>query len=153
LQEEFSAPFNPRLAFILLYMPMAMKVLIIEKDKTVRQSLFYFMERYKNCEVFLAGSKKEGTSLFETTPFDIVLCGDRLPDGSGLEMLREWVNQNPKLISILMTVQGDERLRQEALKAGIQGYLVKPFDLKQLEEAMGILDFGMRIGESNKERR
>jgi DNA-binding response OmpR family regulator len=121
-------------------MPMAMKVLIIEKDKTVRQSLSYFMERYKNCEVFLAGSKKEGTSLFETTPFDIVLCGDRLPDGSGLEMLREWVNQNPKLISILMTVQGDERLRQEALKAGIQGYLVKPFDLKQLEEAMRIAD-------------
>jgi response regulator of citrate/malate metabolism len=59
-------------------------------------------------------------------------------------MLREWANQNPKLISILMTVQSDERLKQEALKAGIHGYLVKPFDLKQLEEVMGISDFGMR---------
>jgi len=121
-----------------------MKILIIEKDKTVRQSLSYFIEPYKNCEVFLAGSKKEGTSLFETIPFDIVLCGDRLPDGSGLEMLREWMNQNPKLISILMTVQSDERLKQEALKAGIQGYLVKPFDLKQLEEAISISDCGLR---------
>lgn len=120
-----------------------MKVLIIEKDKTVRQSLYYFMERHKNCEVFLAGSKKEGISLFETIPFDIILCGDRLPDGNGLEMLRKWVNQNPKLISILMSVQSDERLRQEALKAGIQGYLVKPFDLKQLEEAMRTSDCGM----------
>jgi len=44
-------------------------------------------------------------------------------------------------------------LRQEASKAGIQGYLIKPFDLKQLEEAMEISDFGMRIAESNKERR
>ena len=121
-----------------------MKVLIIEKDKTVRQSLSYFIEHYRNCEVFLAGSKKEGISLFETIPFDIVLCGDRLPDGSALEMLRAWISQNPKLISILMTVQSDERLKQEALKAGIQGYLVKPFDLKQLEEAIGISDFGMR---------
>jgi DNA-binding response OmpR family regulator len=120
-----------------------MKVLIIEKDKTVRQSLSYFVEHYRNCEVFLASSKKEGISLFETIPFDIVLCGDRLPDGNGLEILREWVNQNPKLISILMTVQSDERLKQEALKAGIQGYLVKPFDLKQLEEAMGNSDFRM----------
>jgi len=111
-----------------------MKVLIIEKDKTVRQSLSYFMERHKNCEVFLAGSKKEGMSLFETTPFDIILCGDRLPDGNGLDMLSGWVKQNPKLTSILMTVQSDERLRQEALKAGIRGYLEKPFDLKQLEE-------------------
>lgn len=121
-----------------------MKVLIIEIDNTVRQSLSYFMERDKNCEVFLAGSKKEGISLFETIPFDIVLCGDRLPDGSALEMLGAWVIQNPKLISILMTVQSDERLKQEALQAGIQGYLVKPFDLKQLEEAISISDWGLR---------
>jgi DNA-binding response OmpR family regulator len=132
------------LASTLLFSKVFMKVLIIEKDKTVRQSLSYFMERHKNCEVFLAGSKKEGISLFETIPFDIVLCGDRLADGNGLEILREWVNQNPKLISILMTVQSDERLKQEVLKAGIRGYLEKPFDLKQLEEAMGISDFGMR---------
>jgi DNA-binding response OmpR family regulator len=115
-----------------------MKILIIEKDNTVRQSLSYFMGHYKNSEVFLAGSKREGVSLFESIPFDIVLCGDRLPDGSGLEILREWISQNPKLVSILMTVQNDERLRQEALKAGVKGYLVKPFDLKQLEEAISI---------------
>ena len=121
-----------------------MKVLIIEKDKTVRQSLSYFMERYKNCEVFAAGSKREGISLFQTIPFDIVLCGDRLPDGNGLEMLREWVIENPKLISILMTVQSDDRLRQEAIKAGIRGYLVKPFDLKQLEEAIPTAECGLR---------
>jgi DNA-binding response OmpR family regulator len=130
--------------YFAVYAVDTMKVLIVEKDKTVRQSLSYFIERYKNCEVFLAGSKKEGISLFETVPFDIVLCGDRLPDGNALEMLREWVNQNPKLISILMTVQSDERLKQEALKAGIQGYLVKPFDLKQLEEAISISDWGLR---------
>ena len=92
-------------------------------------------------------------SLFETTPFDIVLCGDSLPDGNGLEMLREWVNQNPKLISILMTVHGDELMKQEAMRAGIRGYLEKPFDLNQLEEAIGISDFGMRIAELKNERR
>jgi len=126
------------LAFTLLYMLSTMKVLIIEKDKTVRQSLSYFIERYRNCEVSLASSKKEGLSLFEAIPFDIVLCGDRLPDGNALEILREWVSQNPKLISILMTVQSDESLKQEALRSGIQGYLIKPFDLKQLEEAIGL---------------
>jgi two-component system NtrC family response regulator len=117
-----------------------MKVLIIEKDKTVRQSLSYFMERYKNCQVFLAGSKKEGMSLFETTQFDIILCGDRLPDGNGLDMLSGWMRQNPKLISILMTVHGDEFSKQEAMRMGIRGYLEKPFDLKQLEEAMCIAE-------------
>ncbi|MBM4279091.1 MAG: response regulator [Deltaproteobacteria bacterium] len=121
-----------------------MKVLIIEKDKTVRQSLSYFIEHQKKCEVFFAGSKKEGISLFKTIPFDIVLCGDRLPDGGGLEILKEWMSKNPKLVSILMTVQSDEMMKEEAKKAGIQGFLVKPFDLMQLEEAMSISDFGLQ---------
>jgi DNA-binding NtrC family response regulator len=124
-----------------------MKVLIIEKDNTVRQSLSYFMERYKNCEVFLAGSKKEGISLFETTPFDIVLCGDHLPDGNGLDMLSGWMRRNPNLISVLMTVHGDELSKQEAIKAGVRGYLEKPFDLKQLEEAISISECGVRNAE------
>jgi len=132
------------LASTLLFPKLFMKVLIIEKDKTVRQSLSYFMERHRDCEVFLAGSKKEGISLFETTPFDIVLCGDHLPDGNGLDMLSGWMTQNPNLISILMTVHGDELSKQEAMKAGIRGYLEKPFDLKQLEEAMSISDRELR---------
>ena len=107
-----------------------MKVLIVEKDKTVRQSLSYFIERYKNCEVFLAGSKKEGISLFETIPFDIVLCGDRLPDGNALEMLREWVSQNPKLISILMTVQNDEKLEAGGPEGRDSGLSGKAFRLE-----------------------
>jgi DNA-binding NtrC family response regulator len=111
-----------------------MKVLIIEQENTIRKSLSNLMERYKNFEVFSARSHKEADSLFQTIPFDIALCGDRLPDGNGLEMLRAWMKKNPKLISILMTVRGDDLLRQEAMKAGIRGYLEKPFDLKQLEE-------------------
>jgi len=122
-----------------------MKVLIIEQEKTFQQSLQLFMERYKNCEVFLASSRREGMFLFQTFPFDMVLCGDRLPEGDSLEMLKEWMTQNPKLISILMTVRKDDLLEQEATKAGIKGYLEKPFDLKQLEEAMGISDFGMHL--------
>ncbi len=126
------------MALNLALIQIVMKVMIIEQEKTIQQSLYYFMERFNSCEVFLARSKKEAISLFESIPFDIVLCGDRLPDGNGLEMLKTLMKQNPKLISILMTVHADELLKQEATRAGIRGYLEKPFDLKQLEEAIGI---------------
>jgi len=95
----------------------------------------------------LACSQKEGISLLESIPFDIVLCGDRLPDGNGLEILKKLMKQNPKIISILMTVHGDDLLKQEAIRAGVRGYLEKPFDLKQLEEALCISDCGSRNGE------
>jgi DNA-binding response OmpR family regulator len=124
-----------------------MKVLIIEQEKTIRQSLFYFLERFNKCEVSLARSIKDGISLFEEKPFDVVLCGDRLPDGNGLDILKRLMERNPKLVSILMTARGDEQLKKEVLEAGIRGYLEKPFDLKLLEEAVGIANFGMRIAE------
>jgi len=105
------------------------------------------MERYKNYEVSVASSKREGISLFQTFCFDMVLCGDRLPDGSGVEIVKELMKLKPKLISIYMTVRDDDQLRQEVMKAGVQGYLVKPFDLKQLEEIMSISDCGLRNAE------
>ena len=49
-------------------------------------------------------------------------------------MLRDVVKQNPKLISVLMTTRSDELLKEEVVKAGIRGFLEKPFDLKELEE-------------------
>jgi DNA-binding NarL/FixJ family response regulator len=113
-----------------------MKALIIEQEKTFQQSLSYYLEHHRNLEVLLAHSKKEGISLLEKTPCDVVFCADRLPDGNGLDTLKELVQKNPQMISILMTVQGDESLKEAALKAGIRGYLEKPFDLKQLEEVM-----------------
>ncbi len=115
-----------------------MKVLIIEQEKTLQNSLCYFMQHDKNFEVAPAHSQKEGLSLWQSAPFDMVLCAERLPDGSGLEMLKILIQQKPEIISILMTARQDELLKQEAMKMGVQGYLEKPFDLKQLEEAMGV---------------
>ena len=115
-----------------------MRVLIIEQEKIIQQSLYYFMERFKSYQVFLARSQKEGTTIFKAIPFDIVLCGDRLPDGNGLDTLKKLMSRDPKIISVLMTVRGDESLKQEAMEAGIRGYLIKPFDLKQLEEAISM---------------
>ena len=116
-----------------------MRALIIEQEKTLQNSLALFLGSQKNYQVFSANSKKEGVTLWGASPCDLVICNDRLPDGSGLEMLKKFSRQDPKVISILMTVRSDEGLRQEALTAGIKAYLEKPFDLQQLEEAMGFI--------------
>jgi len=112
--------------------------MIIEQEKTIQRSLALFVERLGDCEVFLAGSGKEGVSLFGSVHFDVVLCGDRLPDGNGLDVVKELMGKNPGIATILMTVHGDEHLKQEAMAAGVRAYLEKPFDLKQLEKAMQI---------------
>ena len=126
-----------------------MRVLIIEQEKTLQNSLCYFMQHDRNFEVALAHSQKEGLSLWQSGPFDIVLCAERLPDGNGLQMLKTLIEQKPGIIPILMTARQDELLKQEAIKFGVQGYLEKPFDLKQLEEAMGVAH---NLGQIKKEK-
>lgn len=115
-----------------------MKVLLIEKDRKISQSLSFFIENQMKCKVMIADSRKEGESLYDGSTFDIVICGEPLPDGDALELLKKWINRNPKLLTVLMTVKSDEHLREEAMRAGISGYLVKPFDLRQLEEIIGL---------------
>jgi DNA-binding response OmpR family regulator len=115
-----------------------MRVLIIEQEKTLQKSLSLFMARHKDFDVSLAQSLGEGRSLIEKKSFDVVLCRDRLPDGDGLEILKEVCRKYPTANSILMTAHGDESLKERAKQAGIRGYLEKPFELKQLEEAMGL---------------
>ena len=115
-----------------------MKVLIVEQEKTFLQSLLNFLEQQKKFEVSWAHSGKEGLSLWQANPFDLVLCSERLPDAGGLETLKKMIRQKPGAVSILMTAVHDDRLKQDALRAGIQGYLEKPFNLQQLEEVMGI---------------
>jgi DNA-binding NtrC family response regulator len=73
-------------------------------------------------------------SLLGKVPFDMVLCENHLPDGNGFEMLKDLASRNPKLVSVLMTARSDELLKEEVEKAGIRGFLEKPFDLKELEE-------------------
>jgi DNA-binding response OmpR family regulator len=115
-----------------------MKVLIVEQEKTFLQSLRNFFEQQKNFEVSWAHSGKEGLSLWQASPFDLVLCSERLPDADGLDTLKKMIRQKPEAFSIFMTAVHDEMLKQEALKAGIRGYLEKPFNLQQLEEVMGM---------------
>ncbi len=115
-----------------------MKILIIEQEKTFLQSLRNFLEYQENVEVSWAHSGREGLSLWQKSAFDVVLCADRLPDGSGLQTLKDIIRESPEIKSVLMTARHDEHLRKEALNAGIRIYLEKPFDLQQLEEAMGV---------------
>jgi DNA-binding response OmpR family regulator len=116
-----------------------MKVLIIEREKTLLSSLSHFLEKQKNFEVYQAQTKKDGLDLWKVYSFDLVLCADYLPDGRGLDILPEFICQKPEIITILMSGQHEETTKQEVGQAGIKGYLKKPFDLKELEEAIGLI--------------
>src|SRR5262245_61791546 len=76
-----------------------------------------------------AATISEALNVLDSNPaVDLILTDLRLPDGSGLDLLK-LVNQRAVSISVvLVTGQGDEESAVAALKAGAADYLVKQSD-------------------------
>jgi two-component system, NtrC family, response regulator PilR len=68
--------------------------------------------------------------------FDAVITDMRLPDGLGLELLRELVMQQRPERCVVITAHGSAENAVEALKAGAFDYLTKPVDLKQFRSVV-----------------
>src|SRR5688572_5211271 len=74
-------------------------------------------------------SLREALELLETEPdIDLVLTDLRLPDGSGLDLLKKIRERQSPPAVVLVTAQGDEQIAVAALKAGAADYLVKQSD-------------------------
>jgi DNA-binding NtrC family response regulator len=74
-------------------------------------------------------SFKNAIKLLQEEPdIDIVLTDLRLPDGSGLDLLKEIRKMSLPPAVVLVTGQGDEQVAVAALKAGASDYLVKQSD-------------------------
>ena len=65
-------------------------------------------------------------------PYELVLLDLALPDGRGLDLLRELRKADNVVPVIITTAQDQVSVRVEGLNAGADDYLVKPFDLAEM---------------------
>ncbi len=69
-----------------------------------------------------------------TSDYHLILMDQRLPDGSGLDLVEEMRRERPHQVAILITGYADVRDAVRAVRAGLFDYLTKPFeDLESLE--------------------
>jgi two-component system response regulator PilR (NtrC family) len=76
--------------------------------------------------------------------FDVLISDMQLPDGLGLELLREIADGQRSEKCIVITAHGSAENAVESLKAGAFDYLTKPVDLRQLRGAVGSALRGQR---------
>ena len=70
--------------------------------------------------------------LVRTAHFDIVLLDINMPGLGGIEVCRLMRKNAPSLPIVMLTVQGSEDRKVEALDAGADDYITKPFQLREL---------------------
>ncbi|MDR0478761.1 MAG: sigma-54 dependent transcriptional regulator [Burkholderiaceae bacterium] len=106
------------------------RVLVVDDEPDLR-TLYELTLLREGHDVSAAGSLAEARELLAARGFNVVITDMRLPDGLGLELLRELgAAQRPERC-IVITAYGSAENAVEALKHGAFDYLTKPVDLKQ----------------------
>jgi len=102
------------------------KVLIVEDLSETRSWLREIVgAAFPESEIQEAASMRAGIAQAATNDFDVALIDLGLPDGSGLDVLRNMRLIRPETVCVVTTVMGDDASIVGALSAGAQGYLLK----------------------------
>ncbi len=113
-----------------------MRVLLIDDHALFRIGLRELLER-RNIEVVAAeGGCREGIDAAIRERPDVVLLDMRMPEMSGLEVLRELRIQHPGLPIVMLTTSREEEDVIESLQSGANGYLLKDMEPDELLTAL-----------------
>ena len=107
-------------------------ILAIEDDWTVRIVLEHTLASAGHA-VDVAPGIAEGRQLLATSRYDLVLLDLNLPDGNGLDLLREIRTEHGTAVSVLvLTGMRQEETVVRGLELGADDYVTKPFSPPEL---------------------
>jgi len=105
--------------------------LLVVDDEPDLRTLYELTLLREGYDLDTAGTVQEALLHLKDRTYSAVITDMRLPDGSGLDVLRWLEENNRREKAIVITAYGSSENAVEALKAGAYDYLTKPVDLKQ----------------------
>ncbi|BDI03099.1 sigma-54-dependent transcriptional regulator [Sphaerotilus microaerophilus] len=105
-------------------------ILVVDDEPDLR-TLYELSLLREGYDVETAGAVEEAWALLKDRRYQAVITDMRLPDGTGLDLLRRLEQAGRSERSIVITAYGSPENAVQALKAGAYDYLTKPVDLKQ----------------------
>ena len=105
--------------------------LLVVDDEPDLRTLYELTLLREGYDIETAGTVQEAILHLKDRTYSAVITDMRLPDGTGLELLRWLEGAGRREKAIVITAYGSAENAVEALKAGAYDYLTKPVDLKQ----------------------
>lgn len=129
-------------------------ILIIDDEEKLRGLLSRIIG-LEGFDVVEAGTCKSGLKKIETYHIDVVLCDVKLPDGNGVDLVKEIKTQHPAIEIILMTAYGNIADGVQAIKNGAFDYITKGDDnnkiIPLLNRAIEKVNLYKRINQLEKQ--
>lgn len=112
------------------------RVLVVDDARSIRDFITDYILAPRGFEILTASDGLEGLRLaFDKHP-DLMIVDVQMPNMDGLEMLRRLQLRRITAPAILITAHSSEKVAIEALRMGVRDYVLKPFDVKEMEEAI-----------------
>ena len=101
-------------------------VMVLEDHPETRDWLCRIINQaFTQANISQASSQAQARQLLATKKFDLALIDLNLPDGNGVDIIREISRQSPATYCVVATIFDDDNYLFPALEAGAQGYLLK----------------------------
>lgn len=115
-----------------------MKVLVVDDFATMRKIIKNVLKQINIENVLEAENGKHALSLLQNDPVDLIISDWIMPEMTGIEFLKACkADDNIKKIPFIMvTAEAQKDNIMEAIKSGVDNYIVKPFTPDKLREAI-----------------
>lgn len=107
------------------------RILVVDDEPSMRDMLRIALRR-DGYDVVVADNGREAIARLETQPFDLLLSDIRMPDLTGVDVLRAAKTINRDLVVFMMTAFASTDTAVEAMRLGAVDYLTKPFSMDEL---------------------
>ncbi|MFI7003417.1 response regulator [Nocardia sp. NPDC050175] len=112
-------------------------VFLVDDHHIVRRGVADLIDAETDLEVIgEAGNVSQAMARIPALRPDVVVLDVRLPDGNGIELCRDLLNQHPELRCLILTSFTDEQAMLDAILAGASGYVVKDIGTLELVDAI-----------------
>lgn len=111
------------------------RILVVDDEIDIREGLSIFFQK-EGYQVDNAENKKEALEHFSKKEYDVVFLDLKLPDGNGLDLLKEFLEINYESQIIVISAYGNIETAVSAIKMGAFDFLEKPFSVYQAKVAV-----------------
>jgi len=114
-----------------------LKLLYVEDNKQTRESTLLVLENFFD-NIIIGVDGKDGLEKFKNNPdIDIVISDINMPIMNGLDMSKDILAIDPNMYIFIFSAHNEVNYFMDAIKIGIEGYLLKPIDMDQFIQSLG----------------
>ena len=111
------------------------RLLYVEDDSSIRNVMTDYLKRFFS-EISVENDGINGLNAYKNGSFDLVITDLSMPNMGGLEMLGEIKKINEEQAVLITTAHNEPEYMSEAIRSGVDGYILKPFDFIQLNKEL-----------------